>query len=70
MILVVTWLRSSYHPRANYVLKWLWTRSGKECRNPVLSTGVAPTIHQAIGVYMHWVILGMELEYQALGYNI
>ena len=26
------------------------------------------TIHQAIGVYMHWVILGMELEYQALGY--
>ena len=28
------------------------------------------TIHQAIGVYMHWVILGMELEYQALGYNI
>ena len=20
------------------------------------------TIHQAIGVYMHWVILGMELE--------
>ena len=29
--------------------------------------GVALTIHQAIGVYMHWVILGMELEYQALG---
>ena len=26
------------------------------------------TIHQAIGVHMHWVILGMELEYQALGY--
>ena len=25
------------------------------------------TIHQVIGVYMHWVILGMELEYQALG---
>ena len=21
------------------------------------------TIHQAIGVYMHWVILGKELEY-------
>ena len=29
---------------------------------------VAPTIHQAIGVHMHWVILGVELEYQALGY--
>ena len=29
---------------------------------------VAPTIHQAVGVYMHWVILGMKLEYQALGY--
>ena len=28
------------------------------------------TIHQAIGIYMHWEILGMELEYQALGYNI
>ena len=26
------------------------------------------TIHQAIGVYMQWVILAMELEYQALGY--
>ena len=26
------------------------------------------TIHQAIGVYMHWVILGMELEYLAVGY--
>ena len=26
------------------------------------------TIQQAIGVYMHWVILRMELEYQALGY--
>ena len=26
------------------------------------------TIHRAIGVYMHWVILGMELGYQALGY--
>ena len=26
------------------------------------------TIHQAIGVYMHWVIPGRELEYQALGY--
>ena len=25
------------------------------------------TIHQAIGVIMHWVILGMELEYEALG---
>ena len=25
------------------------------------------TIHQVIGVYMHWVILVMELEYQALG---
>ena len=42
----------------------------KECRNPVLSTGVAPTIHQAMGIYMHRVILRMELEYQALGYNI
>ena len=30
---------------------------------------VEPTIHQAIGVYMPWVILGMELEYQALGYT-
>ena len=28
------------------------------------------TIHQAIAVYMPWVILGMELDYQALGYNI
>ena len=27
------------------------------------------TINQATGVYMHWVILGMDLEYQALGYN-
>ena len=47
-----------------------WTRSMKECRNPVLDIEVAPTctIHQAIGVYMHWAILGMELEYQALGY--
>ena len=26
------------------------------------------TIHQAIDIYMHWVILGMELEHQALGY--
>ena len=26
------------------------------------------TIHQAIGVYMHWVILRMKLEYQALVY--
>ena len=26
------------------------------------------TTHQVISVYMHWVILGMELEYQALGY--
>ena len=25
-------------------------------------------INQAIGVYMHWVILAIELEYQALGY--
>ena len=25
------------------------------------------TIHQAISIYLHWVILGMELEYQALG---
>ena len=31
---------------------------------------LAPTIHQEIGVYMHWVILGMELEYQALSYTI
>ena len=28
------------------------------------------TIHQqAIGIYIHWVILGMELEYEALGYT-
>ena len=40
----------------------------KECRNPASYIGIALTIHQAIGVYMHWVILGMELEYQALGY--
>ena len=26
------------------------------------------TIYQAIGIYMYWVILGMKLEYQALGY--
>ena len=25
------------------------------------------TIHQAIGIYMRWVILGLEFEYQALG---
>ena len=45
----------------------LWLLSGREirlnkgCRNPVFAE-VANTIHQAIGVYMHWVILGMELE--------
>ena len=27
------------------------------------------TIHPAIDVYMHWVILRMKLEYQALGYR-
>ena len=32
--------------------------------------GVALTIRQAIGVYMHWVILGLELEYRPLSYNI
>ena len=26
------------------------------------------TIHQTVGIYMHRVILGMELEYQALVY--
>ena len=35
-----------------------------------IDIGVALAIYKAIGVYMHWVILGMELEYQALGYNI
>ena len=29
---------------------------------------VAPTIPQAIGAHMHLIILGMELEYKALGY--
>ena len=43
-------------------------RSNKGCCNPVLYMEVAPTIHQAISVYMRWVILGMELEYQAQGY--
>ena len=65
---VVTWLMSYYDQRANYALKWSWTRSNKGCRNPVLHIQVAPTILQAIDVYMHWVILGMELECQALGY--
>ena len=27
------------------------------------------TIHQVKGVHMHWVIFGMESEYQALGTN-
>ena len=34
--------------------------TNKECRNPVLSTGVTASIHQAIGVYMHWVILEID----------
>ena len=59
---------SYYHQRPNYAPKWSWTRSNKEYRNPALYTEVAPTIHQALGVYMHWVILRMELEYQALDY--
>ena len=42
----------------------------KECLNPASYIGVALTIHQAIAVYLHWIILGMEWEYQTLGYNI
>ena len=29
----------------------------KGCRNPASYIGIALTIHQAVGVYMHWVIL-------------
>ena len=47
---------------------WSWTRLNKRCRNPLLYIGAAPIIHQAIGVYMHWVILVMELVNQILGY--
>ena len=31
-----------------------WTHSNKRCRNSVLYIEVVPTIHQAIGVYMHY----------------
>ena len=54
--IVITWLRSSSEQGANYALTWSSTRSAKECRNPA-----SLTIHQAIGVYMHWVILWMEI---------
>ena len=59
---VVTWLRSYYDQRANGLAQ---TRDAA-----ILSYGYRwhNTIHQAVGVYMHWVILRMELEYQALGY--
>ena len=42
----------------------------KGYRNPASFIGIALTIHQATAVYMHWVILGMELDYWPLGYNI
>ena len=41
-------------------LKWSWICLNKGCRNAVLMS--ENTIHQAIGVYTHWVILGMELN--------
>ena len=62
-LIVVTRPTSYYDQRANYALKSSWTRSLKGCCNPILDIWWHKTIHQAIGVYMHWVIFGMELEY-------
>ena len=68
LTIVVTPLRSYYDHKLTMLL------SGRGLAQPrdaaILSYGYRwhSTIHQAIGVYMHWVILRMELEYQALGY--
>ena len=58
---VVIQLMSYYDHRANYAPKWSWIGLMKGCRNSVLYIG------GTILSTRQWVILGMELEYQALG---
>ena len=50
---------SYYDQRANYARDAAFLCYGYRRHN---------TIHEAIGVYMHLVILGMDLGLQALGY--